>query len=151
MTSVFVAKSHLKSGLCLGWMEERKIKLLAFIALMVGMSVISCMVWAGKADQPVIKAKTSADGPNPRLEGGQKAGIGDAVPDGQRIESRGRVVQVLDRGKVSFLKLSPAARFQLVSFERLDLKEGDSVVVSGKVNTYQGKKEIIIDRVAQAD
>ncbi len=48
--------------------------------------------------------------------------------------------------KTSFLTLKQNDLF-MVAFESLNISKGDAVVARGVFNTYQGKKELIVERV----
>ncbi|MEK6959669.1 MAG: OB-fold nucleic acid binding domain-containing protein [Nanoarchaeota archaeon] len=131
-------------------MEERKVKILAAVILIAGLIALSYIIWAGGSEgKSSQKDPQSSDRqPDHKAEVSSKRVNSGSVEDGSRITITGKVTQVIDRGKVSFLKLSPASRYQLVSFDKIEVEEGSEVKISGKVQTYKGKKEIIIDKIS---
>lgn len=130
-------------------MEERKVKVLATVILIVGLIALSYIIWAGGSEDESSQEDSRIDNgrSSQKTDSSKKVGSG-SDEDGSRITITGKVTQVIDRGKVSFLKLSPASRYQLVSFDKLDIEEGSEVKISGKVQTYKGKREVIINKIS---
>lgn len=149
MASVFFTETHLKSDPIADGMEERRIKVLAALMLLIGLIILSYLVWARSSDGS--RVQVSAGSSYIDSGGRQSDAKGASEEDGSRVTVTGTVAQVIDRGKVSFLKMSPAAKYQLVSFDKIEAKEKDKVKVTGKVQTYKGKKEIVIDKITKVD
>jgi len=131
-------------------MEERKIKVLAAAILILGLLALAYIIWdrGSEGGKPANSAQIEDSESNQKSDSSSKKTASDSREDGSKITITGKVAQVIDRGKVSFLKMSPASKYQIVSFDKLDVEEGSEVEVTGKVQTYKGKKEVIIDKIS---
>lgn len=69
---------------------------------------------------------------------------------GDDVKLNGRITKINDRGNVVFIELNEEIPVSVVIFtenNNLDFKNGDNVEVIGKVQNYNGKNEIIAQRV----
>lgn len=75
----------------------------------------------------------------------------DSVPEGQEIEVKGIVMRVSDKDKVAFLDVAQQRtdKVTVVLFKdrNITLHEGEFVTVVGSVDEYNGKKEIMGNKV----
>lgn len=75
----------------------------------------------------------------------------DELPEGQEVEVTGVVVRAHDREKVLFLTLAEQKieDVTIVLFKngKVHVKEGDIVTVTGSLDEYEGKKQIVGNRV----
>lgn len=75
----------------------------------------------------------------------------DELPEGKEVEVTGVVLRVSDTEKVMFLEIAEEKieDVTVVLFKdgKVDVKEGDVVTIVGSLEEYQGKKEIIGNRV----
>lgn len=71
----------------------------------------------------------------------------DGVPEGKEVEVVGNVVRFTDKGKVAFLEIAEqkieAVTVVLFKDRNITLLEGNRVRVTGSVEEYKGKKEIL--------
>lgn len=68
------------------------------------------------------------------------------------VIAKGSISSIADRENVMIMELQKNEKISVVMFKKnypgyINLKEGDLVEVSGKVEDYNGKKEIIADNV----
>lgn len=67
------------------------------------------------------------------------------------VKLRGTVSNVADTEKVSFIKISQPQEINVILFKNenktINIQQGNEVEVFGKVDEYNGKMEIIADRV----
>lgn len=65
------------------------------------------------------------------------------------LKIKGNVERVTDMEKIVILEVSQPKSITVVAFKDgdVDLEEGDSVYISGSVEEYQGKPEIIADEI----
>jgi aspartyl/asparaginyl-tRNA synthetase len=75
----------------------------------------------------------------------------DEIPEGKEIEVTGVVVRAHDREKVLFLTIAEekVEDVTVVLFKngKVNVQEGDVVTVTGSIDEYEGKKQIIGNRV----
>jgi aspartyl/asparaginyl-tRNA synthetase len=69
----------------------------------------------------------------------------------EEVEITGKINKIVNKEKVKFLQVEgkKVENFEVVIFENQDLfiKVGDIVEISGIVEEYKGKKEIIADKI----
>lgn len=65
------------------------------------------------------------------------------------IRINGKVERVTDMEKIVILEVSQPKKITVVAFKdgKFDIEEGDSVYISGSVEEYRGKPEIIADEI----
>lgn len=112
-------------------MEEGRVRLLAMLFVIVGLSGLVWFAWGSKDGQEVMEI--------------QDTGIDSVM--GKRVSVSGTVVDVIHHGKVSFLRLSPASPFPIVSFDSINTTKNVKVRVTGRVKLYKGKPEIVVEKV----
>lgn len=69
---------------------------------------------------------------------------------GEEIKLTGSVSKITDRGDVVFIEVSQQSPVNVVLFtdnDNLKLNNGDNVEVVGKVQEYNGKNEIIAEKI----
>jgi DNA/RNA endonuclease YhcR with UshA esterase domain len=73
----------------------------------------------------------------------------DATDIDRDIKIKGVVSDVVDREKVLILQVSQPKAITVVVFKdgNISLKEGDIVRITGSVDEYEGKPEIIADEI----
>lgn len=75
----------------------------------------------------------------------------DGVPEGKEVEVVGKILRFSDKGKVAFVEIAEqkieAVNVVLFKDRNITLREGDIVRVTGSVEEYEGKKEILGNRV----
>lgn len=75
----------------------------------------------------------------------------DQLPEGEEVEVTGVVLGVRDLEKVMFLEIAEEKieKVTVVLFKsrNVSVHEGDVVTVTGSLEEYQGKKEVIGNRV----
>ncbi len=75
----------------------------------------------------------------------------DELPEGEEVEVTGKVVRATDRDKVMFLEIAEqrVEKVTVVLFKsgKIVVNEGDVVTVTGSLDEYEGKKQIIGNRV----
>ena len=75
----------------------------------------------------------------------------DGVPEGKEVEVVGKVLRFTDKGNVAFLEIAEqkieAVTVVLFKDRNITLREGDRVRVTGSVEEYEGKKELLGNRV----
>ena len=75
----------------------------------------------------------------------------DEVPAGQEVEVTGVVLRAVDKDKVMFLEIAEEKieKTTVVLFKRgnISVSEGDVVTVTGSVEEYEGKNEVIGNKV----
>lgn len=75
----------------------------------------------------------------------------DQLPEGQEVDVTGLVLRATDKENVLFLELAEekVEKVTVVVFKDRDIevKEGDYVRVIGSLEDYEGKKEIVGNRV----
>jgi len=75
----------------------------------------------------------------------------DELPEGQEVDVTGVVLRATDKGKVLFLDIAEekVEKVTVVLFKdrEMQVKEGDYVRVVGSLEEYQGKKEIVGNKV----
>ena len=75
----------------------------------------------------------------------------DELPEGKEVKVTGVVLRVNDAEKVMFLNIAEEkiedVTVVLFKSGKVDVKEGDVVTVVGSLEEYEGKKEIIGNRV----
>lgn len=114
-------------------MEERTIKRLALLSLIIGLAFLAYYAWNYNSAEDDLSIQENAAQPK----------------ENRRISVTGKVVRIDQKGKVKFIRLSPASKYQLVSFDELDLKTNEEVKLTGRFQTYKGKPEIIIDKITR--
>ena len=75
----------------------------------------------------------------------------DELPEGREVEITGRVVRAHNREKVLFLTIAEERieDVTVVLFKngKVNVEEGDVVTITGSLDEYEGKKQIIGNRV----
>ena len=75
----------------------------------------------------------------------------DGVPEGKEVEVVGKILRFSDKGKVAFVEIAEqkieSVNVVLFKDRNITLREGDIVRVTGSVEEYEGKKEILGNRV----
>ena len=69
---------------------------------------------------------------------------------GDDVKLQGTIAKMTDTGNVVFIEINqqnPATIVLFTEDDNLKLKNGDSVEISGKVQEYNGKNEIIANRI----
>ena len=68
---------------------------------------------------------------------------------GDTVKLTGKILKISEKRNVAFIELSQQSSVSIVLFtdKNVNLKQGDSVEVIGKVQEYNGKNEIIADRI----
>ena len=69
---------------------------------------------------------------------------------GEDVKLQGTIAKITDKGNVVFIDVSqqnPATVVLFASNDNLNLKNGDNVEVIGKVQEYNGKNEIIAQKI----
>lgn len=107
-------------------MLERTIKMVAACSFIIGIAVLGWVMLSGNSAPE-----------NP---------VGDQQ-EGSRITITGSVVRVDGTNKVYFIRLSPAPRYPVVSFDPVDLSMGDKVRITGRVKRYKGKLEVVAEKI----
>jgi DNA/RNA endonuclease YhcR with UshA esterase domain len=77
----------------------------------------------------------------------------DSIPAEEEVKMSGIIGKVTNSEKVIFLKLEAEKKeyvdVLLFNEEEIFLKEGDYVEISGTIEDYQGKKEIIANKIVK--
>jgi DNA/RNA endonuclease YhcR with UshA esterase domain len=77
----------------------------------------------------------------------------DSIPAEEEVKMSGIISKVTNSEKVIFLKLEAEKKeyvdVLLFNEEEIFLKEGDYVEISGTTEEYQGKKEIIANKIVK--
>lgn len=75
----------------------------------------------------------------------------DSIPAEETIQIRGTILRVEERGNAQILTISRQESVEVVLFSgtEVPVNTGDNVRVVGKVEEYQGRKEIIADSVTK--
>jgi len=115
-------------------MNERGIKLLAILCFCIGLA--SMWAYSSFVDQTGSTAQENLD-------------CEDESSIGSMTTISGTVIRIDDKPKVHFLILSPTSLCPLVSFDPINAKPKDKVKVTGKIQSYKGKPEIIIQKVVK--
>lgn len=73
----------------------------------------------------------------------------DATDIEKDIMIRGNVERVTDLEKVAIMEVSQPKTITVIAFKdgKMDVKEGDYVYITGAVEEYEGKPEIIADEI----
>ena len=68
---------------------------------------------------------------------------------GDDVRLQGIVTKVTDKGDVIFIEVNQKVPIDVVVFAKdsLELKNGDNIEVLGKVQEYNGKNEVIANRI----
>ena len=69
---------------------------------------------------------------------------------GDDVKLKGIITKITDKGSVVFIEVSyqsPAALVLFTNDNSLKLKSGDNIEVAGKVQEYNGKNEIIAQKI----
>lgn len=69
---------------------------------------------------------------------------------GQDVKLNGIVTKITDRGNIVFIEVSHQSPITIVLFsddDNLKLKNGDNVEVFGEVQEYNGKNEVIAQKI----
>ena len=85
----------------------------------------------------------------------QRIELKDYKPDflnkniGDDVTLSGKITKITDKGNVVFIELSQQVPVSVVVFtdKNINLNENDFVEISGKVQDYNGKEEIIADKI----
>ncbi len=117
-------------------MEDKTLKKIALIGAIAGIIVLFILSEKLGVSQQVIS----------RL---------DELPEGKEVEVLGVVTRVHDAGNVMFLEIAQERidKTTVVLFRsgNVSIYEGDVVKVTGSLEEYKGKKEIIGNRVEKYD
>ena len=66
----------------------------------------------------------------------------------QEVRIQGTVTKITEKPKVTFLEVHDASgKITVVLFEPADLAKDELIEVSGKVQVYKGKKELLAERI----
>ena len=69
---------------------------------------------------------------------------------GDDVKLKGTITRITDKGSVVFLDVNQQAPIKVVVFagdKNLSLKDGDKIEITGKVQEYNGKNEIIAQKI----
>ena len=68
---------------------------------------------------------------------------------GDAVKLTGKIVKISEKSNVAFIEISRQNSVSVVLFtdKGVNLKQGDSVEILGKVQEYNGKNEIIADSI----
>ena len=114
-------------------MEERRLRVLALLFVTVGFGVLGMYAWFFQDGTNIEDVK----------------GKDMTLLEGSRVSVTGSVVDVQQRGKVRFLRLSPAPQIPIISFQELKVEGKSMVKVSGKVKMYKGSPELVVEKVTR--
>ena len=69
--------------------------------------------------------------------------------EGETVKMSGLIGKITTANNTLFLRLKTETFVDATVFKTntLDIKEGDRITMIGKVNTYKGKKSIIVDEI----
>ena len=111
-------------------MREKTLLLIAIMISIVGLAALYYMSEKIGIEEKVIEKIDAAD-----IE--------------KDIMIRGNVERVTDLEKVVIMEVSQPKTITVIAFKdgKIDVKEGDYVYISGAVEEYEGKPEIIADEI----
>lgn len=67
---------------------------------------------------------------------------------GNSVSVVGTVEEISEKGNITFIMISQTNEIKIVSFASgLDLKQGEQVRVTGKIQDYRNEKEIVADQI----
>lgn len=71
---------------------------------------------------------------------------------GERVKVPATIQSVSRTEKVSFITAQERPDFDIVSFTPMtEIREGDDVMITGKVDMYEGDLEIIVDSITEEE
>jgi len=71
----------------------------------------------------------------------------DTIDMGEIVKVKGIVTKVRGTNETTFLELTQPESVKLIVFDNITILEGDFVEIIGKIDEYEGEKEIIVDRI----
>jgi DNA/RNA endonuclease YhcR with UshA esterase domain len=73
----------------------------------------------------------------------------ESLKDSESVRVTGEITRIVDRGDVGFLDITSTETAMVVIFSprNLTLKKGDKVSVTGRISEYQGRNEIIAEKI----
>lgn len=66
---------------------------------------------------------------------------------GGKISLKGKVTSITEYNNSQIIELLPYSKTKIVLFDKKDVRINDSIEVTGKVDEYKGRKEIIAEEV----
>lgn len=66
---------------------------------------------------------------------------------GDIVKITGIVKNIVTKDKVSLITIEQPCTFPIVSFDRILVKEGDSIEVTGTIKEYNGKTEVVAEKI----
>ena len=64
----------------------------------------------------------------------------------EKIKTKGTVTEFIQKKNVNFIEIDNSS-LQVVYFDEIELKKGDSIEVIGQVKLYKGKLEVVADEI----
>lgn len=108
-------------------MEEKTILKLALLTALVGL--ITLFILTSTIKFPETNTKITKE-----LEG-------------ETIKIKGEITEIKEFDKFSILKIKYPTYINTITFEKTELKQGDKVEITGEVEFYEGKEELMIEEI----
>lgn len=114
-------------------MKDKTLLMIAMIVSLVGLSILS--IYAQRASPALSNISTVME---------------CTLPEGTVVSLKGEVKSINVRGNISMMSISQQSSIDLVAFERLDINKGQIIRVEGKVEDYNGRREILVSKIIKA-
>ncbi|MFH1769990.1 MAG: hypothetical protein ABH828_00355 [archaeon] len=70
------------------------------------------------------------------------------LEDGSEVKIVGVVEKVVNSNNVTIISVSQKEIISGVIFEKLEVSEGERVEITGALETYEGEKEVLVEKIA---
>ncbi len=71
------------------------------------------------------------------------------MDDGNTVKTEGVVKRITNHENLTFIDIERMETMNVIIFDSLRLRQGDTVIVEGKLEEYQGETEIIADSITK--
>jgi len=84
-----------------------------------------------------------------KLSGIKEMNIGEAkqAEEGETVKITGTVTRITAKEGFSIINIRKEEEITIVLFEQLNLSKGQKIEVTGKTQDYEGKKELVAEKI----
>lgn len=73
----------------------------------------------------------------------------DKIEDSSNVKITGKIISVEEQEKITTLRVQTKNPLKIITFEKTELQQNDEVEITGKVQQYRGKVEIVAAKITK--
>lgn len=67
--------------------------------------------------------------------------------ENSNVKITGKIISIDEQEKITIIRVATKNPLKIVAFEKIKLQQNDNVEITGKVQQYRGKIEIVADEI----